>query len=153
MKHNTSRGKRLPLKEMCIAMTGSLFLQVFCWAMYSLFEMNIWLCGCSALMTAMMYHFFQKEHSLLPYGAGFVSVILLPFLAALAVTAALLIRYPQLTLLSASLDGVSTLTEMISLYAARLVVNGVVLLLYAPVDYVLFRKRNTQREQGHETKR
>ena len=45
-----------------------------------------------------------------------------------------LVKYPQLSLLSASLDGVSPLTELISLYAARLTLNGIPLLIFAAID-------------------
>lgn len=114
---------------------GSLFIQIFAWAMYSVLEMNVWFCGLSVVVTALLYHFLQKEQNTgLSRKCVFFAGILIPFLLALIVTAAGLIRHPNLMLLSASLDGVSPLTEVIALYATRLLLNGVVLMVFAWVD-------------------
>lgn len=114
---------------------GSLFLQIFCWAMYSVLSLRIWLCGLSAVITAILYHFLRKEEQTgLSRKGVFFAAILLPFLLGLTVTVVQLVKYPQLSLLSASLDGVSPLTELISLYAARLTLNGIPLLIFAAID-------------------
>ncbi len=119
-------------KRFILVVLGSLFLQIFCWAMYSYFEMSIYLCGLSAVITALMYHALQiEEQTGLSRKGVFFAAILTPFLLSAAVTVYQLIRYPQLNLLSASLDGVSPFVELTSLYAARLVINGVVLLIFS----------------------
>ena len=125
----------------CVFM-GSLFLQIFFWAMYSLLEMHTWMCGLSAVISAMLYHFLQKETQTgLSHRNVFFAAILLPFLLAVGITVMQLIRYPNLNLLSAALDGVSPLTEIISLYAARLVINGVPLMVFAAIDRLFLQNR------------
>ena len=57
------------------------------------------------------------------------------------------IRHPNLNLLSAELDGVSPLTETVSLYAARLMINGVLLLIFAAADRA-FRNRSVTEYDG-----
>ena len=122
-------------KRFILVFLGSLFLQIFCWAMYSYFSLNVWFCGLSAIITALMYHFLQvEEQTGISRRSVFIAAILLPFLLGAAVTVIQLIQYPQLNLLSASLDGVSPLVELTSLYAARLAINGVVLLIFAAID-------------------
>ena len=113
--------------------------------MYSLLETRTWMCGLSAVISAMLYHFLQKETQTgLSRRNVFFAAILLPFLLAVGITVMQLIRYPNLNLLSAALDGVSPLTEIISLYAARLVINGVPLMVFAAIDSLFLQNRLTQ---------
>ena len=129
------------VKRCILIFLGSLFLQIFCWVMYSLLEMRIWMCGLSALVTALLYHFLQTEEQTgLSRKNVFFAAILAPFVMSLAVTVIQLWKYPNLSLLSASLDGVSPMTETVSLYATRLALNGVLLLIFAAIDRAFLRK-------------
>jgi hypothetical protein len=133
------------LKKWICVFLGSLFIQIFFWAIYSLLEMRIWMCGLSAVVSAMLYHFLQREEQTgLSRRNVFFAAILAPFLLAVTVTAVQLIRYPNLSLLSAALDGVSPLTETVSLYAARLSINGVLLLLFAAFDRTFLQNRQNR---------
>ena len=118
------------LKKWICVFLGSLFIQVFFWALYSLLEMRVWMCGLSAVVSAMLYHFLQKEEQT---GLSRRNV----FFAAI-------MRYPNLNLLSAALDGVSPLTETVSLYAARLTVNGILLLIFAAFDRTFLQNRQNR---------
>ena len=139
------------LKKWICVFLGSLFVQCFFWAIYSLMEMHVWMCGLSAVITAILYHFIQKEEQTgLSRSNVFFAAILLPFLLAATVTAVQLVRYPNLNLLSAELDGVSPLTETASLYAARLCINGILLLLFAAADRAFLQNRQTKEEIRHE---
>ncbi len=130
------------LKIWLCVFCGSLFLQIFFWAIYSLLEMRTWMCGISAVVSAIFYHFLQSDNQTgLSSGNVFFSAIFSPFLLAVTVTMIQFVRYPNLNLLSAELDGVSSLTETVSLYAARLIVNGIPLLIFAPIDRMLSRNR------------
>ncbi len=123
------------VKRFILVFLGSLFVQCFCWAMYSYLSLSVWLCGLSAVVTAILYHFLQAEEETgISRRSVFFAAILTPFLISSAVTVVQLIKYPQLNLLSANLDGVSPMTELISLYAARLMLNGIPLLIFAAVD-------------------
>ncbi len=134
-------------KRFVLVVLGSIFVQVFCWAMYTHLEMNIWMCGLSALVSAVLYHFIQIEESTgISRRCVFFAAILTPFLASVLITVIQMIKYPQLNLLSASLDGVSPATETVSLYAARLIVNGVILLIFAAID----RKIRDEKEPARE---
>ena len=129
------------VKRCILIFLGSLFLQIFCWVMYSLLEMRIWMCGLSALVTALLYHFLQTEEQTgLSRKNVFFAAILAPFVMSLAVTVIQLWKYPNLSLLSASLDGVSPMPETVSLYATRLAMNGVLLLIFAAIDRAFLRK-------------
>ena len=133
------------LKKWICVFLGSLFVQCFFWAIYSAMEMKIWMCGLSAVVSALLYHFLQKEEQTgLSRRNVFFAAILLPFLFALTVTVTGLVRHPQLSLLSAKLDGVSPLTEKVSLYAARLSINGILLLLFAAFDRAVLQDRRTE---------
>lgn len=135
------------VKRCILIFLGSLFLQIFCWVMYSLLEMRIWMCGLSALVTALLYHFMQTEEQTgLSRKNVFFAAILAPFVMSLAVTVIQLWKYPNLSLLSASLDGVSPMTETVSLYATRLAMNGVLLLIFAAIDRAFLRKPKKERE-------
>ena len=119
------------LKKWICVFLGSLFVQIFFWAIYSLLEMRVWMCGLSAVISALLYHFLQLEQQTgLSRRNVFFAAIVAPFLLALTVSVMQLVRHPNLSLLSAELDGVSPLTETVSLYAARLVVNGILLLIF-----------------------
>lgn len=132
-------------KWLCV-FCGSLFLQIFFWAIYSLLEMRTWMCGISAVVSAIFYHFLQSENQTgLSSGNVFFSAIFSPFLLAVTVTMIQFVRYPNLNLLSAEQDGVSSLTETVSLYAARLIVNGIPLLIFAPIDRT-FRQNRLKKE-------
>lgn len=135
------------VKRFAAVAIGSAFLQIFCWAMYSYFELHIVMCGLSVLVTALMYHFLQKEQETgLSRISVFFAAIILPFAAAVTVTVSGLMRHPNLNLLNASLDGVSPLTETVSLYAARLTLNGIFLLIFAAIDRA-FRKEVPQKHE------
>lgn len=130
------------LKKWICVFLGSLFVQIFFWAIYSLLEMRVWMCGLSAVISALLYHFLQTEEQTgLSRRNVFFAAILAPFLLALTISVMQLVRNPNLSLLSAELDGVSPLTETVSLYAARLVVNGILLLIFAAADRA-FRNRS-----------
>ena len=130
------------LKKWICVFLGSLFVQIFFWAIYSLLEMRVWMCGLSAVISALLYHFLQTEEQTgLSRRNVFFAAIVAPFLLALTVSVMQLVRHPNLSLLSAELDGVSPLTETVSLYAARLVVNGILLLIFAAAD-MAFRNRS-----------
>ncbi len=135
------------VKHFMLIALGSTFLQIFCWAMYSYLELGIVMCGLSFVVTALLYHFLQKEQETgLSRRSVFFAAICIPFAVAAAVTATNLLRYPNLNLLNASLDGVSPLTETVSLYAARLTLNGIFLLIFAVIDR-LFRKERKQADE------
>lgn len=130
------------LKKWICVFLGSLFVQIFFWAIYSLLEMRVWMCGLSAVISALLYHFLQTEEQTgLSRRNVFFAALVAPFLLALTVSVMQLVRHPNLSLLSAELDGVSPLTETVSLYAARLVVNGILLLIFAAADRA-FRNRS-----------
>lgn len=132
MERQIGSGK---IKRFMLVFLGSLFVQIFCWAAYSYLKLSIWFCALSAVITALLYHFVQKEEQTgISRRSVFFAAILTPFLLSTAVTVVQLVKYPQLSLLSASLDGVSPMTELTSLYAARLMLNGIVLLLFAAAD-------------------
>lgn len=135
------------VKRFLLTVLGSVFVQVFCWALYSYFEMSVWMCALSVIVTAMLYHFVQAEEETgLSRLSVFIAAILIPFLAAGAVTVFQMLRYPQLNLLGAELDGVSPLTEIVSLYAARLLINGAVLLIFAAVDRKIRRDKRGNKD-------
>jgi len=129
------------VKQFFLTALGSIFVQVFCWAVYSYLSLSTWMCILSVTVTALLYHFVQKEEETgLPRTAVFFAAILLPFALSAVITVVQLLRYPQLNLLGAQLDGVSPLTETVSLYAARLTINGGILCIFAAIDRA-FRKR------------
>lgn len=133
------------IKAFLLVLLGSLFVQVFCWAMYSYLELNTWLCGLSVIVSAILYHYIQiEEQTGISRRSVFFAAILLPFLLAVLVTVIQLVKYPSLNLLSASLDGVSPLTELTSLYAARLMLNGIVLLIFAAADRAFLAGKREQ---------
>lgn len=137
------------IKKCILVFLGSLFLQIFCWAMYSILEMSIWMCGLSVLVTAFLYHFLQvEEQTGLSRRNVFFMAILAPFLLGVTVTVIQLCKYPNLNLLSASLDGVSPMTETVSLYMTRLVINGVLLLIFAAVDRAFLRNKDIKNEKA-----
>lgn len=137
-------------KKCILVFLGSLFLQIFCWAMYSVLEMRIWMCGFSVIVTALFYHFLQTEEQTgLSRRNVFFAAILAPFLLSVIVTVVQLCKYPNLNLLSAALDGVSPMTEIISLYMTRVMINGVLLLIFAAVDRAWLRNR-TPKERARD---
>lgn len=128
-------------KRFLLTALASIFVQVFCWAVYSYLSLSIWMCGISALTTAILYHFIQLGGETgLSRGAVFCAAVLVPFLLGICITGMQMMKYPQLNLLGAELDNVSPLTETVSLYAARLSVNGVILCIFAAADRI-FRKK------------
>lgn len=130
------------VKRWILVMLGSLFLQIFCWAVYTKLSLSIWMCGLSAVMTALLYHFIQlEEQTGLSRRNVFFAGILAPFLIAAAVSVTGLVRHPNVTLLGAALDGVSPIAELTALYSARLLINGVVLLIFAAADHFYLRER------------
>jgi hypothetical protein len=135
------------VKKWILLFFGSLFLQIFCWAMYSILEMRIWLCGLSAVVTALLYHYLQvEEQTGLSRKNVFLAVIFAPFAVSVIITILQMAKYPQLSLLSAELDGVSPMTELVSLYMTRVMINGVFLLIFAPIDRA-FRKDRSAKDE------
>ena len=136
-------------KSFAAVFAGSLFVQIFCWAMYSYLSLSIWLCGLSAVVSAVLYHFLQAEEQTgLSRRNVFFAAIMSPFVMALAVTVLTMYRHRNLQHLGAALDGVSPLTETVSLYAARLVINGVLLTVFAPIDRMLRREEPKKDEKA-----
>ena len=125
------------VKRFSVLLLGSLFVQIAIWAIYSFLELNMFLCGISAIFTAMLYHGIQlEEETGLSRRGVFFATILTPFLMGVVVTVIMLVRYPDL-----SQTGENPLLQTISLYSARLTINGVVLLLFAFADSCYLRNR------------
>lgn len=150
MKQKKSGGVRISaaaVKSFIAVAAGSLFLQLFCWAMYSYLSLSIGLCLLPAAVTALLYHFLQAEEQTgLSRRNVFFAAILSPFVLGAVMTAVVMYRHRNLQHLGAELDGVSPLTETASLYSARLVINGVLLTVFAPIDRI-FRKET---KKNHE---
>lgn len=134
-----------------LVLAGSLFVQIFCWAVYDRLNMSVWLCGLSAVVTAVLYHFVQLEQGTgLSRKTVFAAAILLPFLLSAGLTAVLLMRHGNLSLSGAPADGVSPMTELTALYSARLLLNGAPLLVFAAADAVFRRKHPAKEREHHE---
>lgn len=140
----------MKIKRFLQIVAGSIFVQMFFWALYSKLELGTGLCGISALAAAMLYHYLQAEEQTgLSRRNVFFAAVLTPFAAALAITVTQFVRHPNLTLLRADLDGVSPMTELVALYAMRLAINGAVLVVFAAVD-ALWLRGKAQKEPAHE---
>ena len=140
-------------KRFFLTLLGSLFVQCFCWAIYDYLKLSTWLCGLSALVTAVLYHFIQRdEETGLSRGGVFCAGILTPFLLSVIVTVTVLVRHPQQMNLSASLDGVSQLTETVSRYSARLLLNGIALLIFAVIHAVWTAAHPPEEREKHDEK-
>ncbi len=151
MKQKESGGVRISaaaVKSYLSVLAGSLFVQIFCWAMYSYLSLRTGLFVLSAVVTALLYHFLQvEEQTGLSRRNVFFAAILSPFVLGLAVTVMMLLRHRNLQHLGAELDGVSPLTETLSLYSARLVINGVLLTVFAPIDR-MFRREKPKKDEN-----
>ncbi len=136
------------VKRFSLLLLGSLFVQITVWAIYSYLKLNIFLCGVSVLVTAMLYHGIQleKETGLSRIGV-FFATILTPFLLGVIVTVYILVQYPDL-----SQTGGSEMLQLISLYGARLTINGVILLLFALGDAFYLKGRQSKQSSQKETK-
>ena len=140
-KNNSPRITAEACKRFGMVLCGSLFVQIFCWAMYSYLSLNIWMCGLSVIVTALLYHFIQvEEQTGLSRRNVFFAGILAPFVLSAIITVVMMIRHRNLQHLGANLDGVSEFTETVSLYAARLLINGVILLIFACIHGVYMMK-------------
>ncbi|MBQ3940700.1 MAG: hypothetical protein II723_06260 [Oscillospiraceae bacterium] len=144
---------RSAAERVLLLLAGSLFVQIFCWAVYDHLKLTVWFCGLSAVVTAVLYHFVQRDQG----AAGspktvFFAAILLPLLLSAALTVTLLLRHRELSLLGAAADGVSPLTELTALYSARLLVNGIPLLIFAAADAVVRRRHPAKERVRHEEK-
>lgn len=138
MSETTSRFEKA--RAFLLIFLGSVFVQCFFWAMYSYLELSTECCVLSALISALCYHFLQIEKEpILSRVKVFLASILIPFLLAGGLTTLLIGMYPNLRLLNAQLDGVSPAIELLALYSARLLINGVVLMLFAGADAFYLR--------------
>lgn len=138
-------------KRFFLTLLGSLFVQCFCWAIYDYLKLSVWLCGLSAVVTAVLYHFVQREEETGLTRAGvFYAAILTPFLLSAIVTVLMLINHPQMTNLSAAVDGVSQTTELISRYSARLLLNGIALLIFAGIHAVWTAAHPPKEREQHD---
>lgn len=132
------------VKRFSVLLLGSLFVQIVIWAIYDFLKLNMLFCGISVIVTALLYHGIQleKETGLSRKGV-FFAVILLPFLMSAISAIFMLIQYPDI-----SQTGGAVMLELISLYSARLVINGIVLLLFAFADSFYLRGRIKKTEQS-----
>lgn len=142
-------------KRFFFVLLGSLFVQCFCWAVYDRLNMSVWLCGLPALIAAVLYHAVQMEQKTgLSRKAVFFAAVFVPFLVSGGITVMQMLRHNSLNLYGAEADGVSLLTETVSLYTARLLISGALLLVFSAGDALwLMRhpmKENTPRQEESE---
>ena len=129
------------VKRFAALLLGSLFVQIAAWAAYDFMELNMFMCGISVIVTALLYHGIQLEE-----GTGvsrksvFFAAILVPFLLGVILTIVMLTQYPDLSQIGVE-SGNEKMLNLISLYSARLVINGAVLLLFAFADSFYLRGR------------
>ena len=135
-------------KRFFLVLLVSLFVQVFCWVAYDKLNMNVWLCALPAVIAALLYHFVQLEQKTgLSRKAVFAAAILLPVLLSGGITVVQMLRYNSLNLYGAEADGVSPLTETVSLYTARLLISGALLLVFSVFD-ALWIARHPMQEKA-----
>lgn len=132
------------IKRFSVLLLGSLFVQIVIWAIYDFLELNMLLCGISVIVTALLYHGIQlEEETGLSRKGVFFAVILVPFIISVIVAVIMLTQYPDI-----SQTGGAPMLELVSLYAARLVINGIVLLLFAFADSFYLRGRIKQENEA-----
>ncbi len=118
------------VKKILLLLLGSLFVQIAMWAIYSYLKLDIVFCGISALVTAILYHGIQLEKGMeLSRVSVFFATIFVPFFIGIVATVYILVQYTDL-----SQTGGSELLQLVSLYGARLTINGAILLLFALAD-------------------
>lgn len=131
-------------KRFAAVLAGSLFFQIFVWAICDLLQISAGLFLISALLTALLYHGIQQEEKTgISRLSVFFAAILIPFLCAGLMTVRDILMYPDLNLLGAEADGVSQLREVTALYSARLTINGAILLVFSLIDALFLRKHKS----------
>lgn len=132
------------IKRFSILLLGSLFVQIVMWAIYSFLQLDTLFCGISVLVTALLYHCIQlEEETGLSRISVFFATILAPFLIGAIATVYILVFYPDL-----SQTGGSSLLQLVSLYGARLTINGAILLLFSLAD-AFYLKEHQKKKQHH----
>lgn len=130
------------VKKILLLLLGSLFVQIVMWAIYSYLKLDIVFCGISALVTAILYHGIQLEKGMeLSRVSVFFATILVPFFIGIVATVYILVQYTDL-----SQTGGSELLQLVSLYGARLTINGAILLLFALADAFYLKIRGEKQK-------
>ena len=131
------------VKHFALVVVASLFVQITIWAIYSHLNVGAMFSASSALISALLYHGIQLEENIgLRRRTVFFAAILVPFILGVVGTVYLFFDNPNLTLYNAEADGVSPMVELIALYATRLTINGVILLLFALADGIYLKNRS-----------
>ncbi len=131
------------VKRFALVVVASLFVQITIWAIYSHLNVGAMFSASSALISALLYHGIQLEENIgLRRRTVFFAAILVPFILGVVGTVYLFFDNPNLTLYNAEADGVSPMVELIALYATRLTINGVILLLFALADGIYLKNRS-----------
>lgn len=133
------------IKKFSILLLGSLFVQIVVWAIYSYLQLDTLFCGISVLVTALLYHCIQLEKETgLSRISVFFAIIFTPFLIGAIATVYILVSYPDF-----SQTGSSSLLQLVSLYGARLTINGAILLLFSLADAFYLKERQKNKQSRH----
>ena len=141
------------VKRFLLVLAGSLFVQIFVWAVCQKLEVSAGLFMVSAMVTALLYHGVQvEENTGISRISVFFAAIVTPFLISLLMNLYFILHYPNMTLYSAEADGVAKSTELLAVYAVRLTLNGAILLVFALIDRLFLRGRATARREQKNAK-
>lgn len=132
--------KTQPLWFFLGGIVGSLALQLVYWLIYAVTEFPAVLLAVAPLLLCAIYHAIQHmplEKRKLTRLAVFVSTALLPFVVSVIVSVVCYTRNPDLTVYHAWMDQVRDTEENVALYAGRMTITGVYLVVFAALDVPL----------------
>lgn len=135
-------------KRFLLVLAGSLFIQIFSWAICDYLQISAGLFLLPALITALLYRGIQQENHIgISRISVFIAAVVIPFLFAGILTFRDILMYPNLNLLGAEADGVSKTRELLAVYSARLTINGAILVVFSLIDVLLFCRKSNERKQ------
>lgn len=133
-------------KRFAAVLAGSLFVQIAIWAVCDYLDLSAAFCAVPSLITALLYHGIQQEENTgLSRKNVFFAAVLIPFLAAMAVTGFAIWKTIAQDLGSADMS-------LTAKYAARLCINGVILLVFAWIDRCFLRGKGQPKRRREDEK-
>lgn len=137
-------------KKIIFVVLCSLFLQLLHWLVYQWTSFSAGLLFLTPLLLCAVYHVYQSdtlENRGLRRLHVFLGGVLIPLLLSGMVSLALFLHDPDMSLYHAFQEPEGNAAETAALYAGRIMLTSLYLLLFSGIDVLLLRLQDSRRER------
>ena len=150
-KNDTQEESRLEYGETPLTATVIFFLSLFCqwgnWFIYEKLNYHWGFTLITPLVLCIAYHLIQLDAGGENFSRRFFFIfsVIMPLAFGIILTVVMFVTNPDISNFNPDADYAGSVQEIIATYAGRFVITSLYLLIFAPIDRILFRRKGDRK--------